>query len=271
VVEALADGDDAVMATARDASKLDGIFDPGSDRTLTHSLDLLDEASVKEAVDATLAAFGRIDVLLSAAGVGLTGSVEETSTEELTGLLDTNLIGTHRVIAAVLPTMRAQRSGHIAAISSQGAFQGQAGCAAYCASKAGVNALLEGLAVEVAPLGIGVTIIEPGLVDTDFRARSIAIAEGRIADYEQTCGALRDAVKAPMPAHAHDPAAVARSIVDGLNAPEPPLNLPFGDDALAMIRHKLKSVEGELDRWEGLSTSNSETINPGTAPRPGQG
>lgn len=253
IVEELAADGCKMMATARDPRALEDLAEGHSDHVALHALDLLDERSVADAVKATLDTFGRIDVLLSAAGAGLIGSVEESSTSELSRLFETNVIGTHRVIRAVLPAMRAQKSGQIAAITSRGAFQGQAGCAAYCGSKAALNGILEGLEVEVAPLGIGVTIIEPGLVRSDFRARAIVRAQDRIDDYEPTCGPLRRAVDAPTPAEALDARLVAQAILEALNAPAPPLNLAIGLDTVETIRTKLANVAEEVDRWEELS------------------
>ena len=261
VAESLAVRGTRVMAAARNPVSVESLAQAYPEHVQACALDVLDDDSVRRGVDATIAAFGQIDVVLNCAGVGLAGSVEESSVEEIRRLLETNLLGAHRVIRAVLPHMRARRSGRIAVITSQGAFQGQAGCAPYCASKAAANALLEGLALELEPLGIEVTIVEPGLVATNFHGGAIHQAARRIDDYRATCDALRDAVTLPYPATAHDVDLAAAAIVTGLTRPRPPRHLALGADALAMIRAKLRSVGQELDAWETVSlqvTSLSE-------------
>jgi NADP-dependent 3-hydroxy acid dehydrogenase YdfG len=253
LVEVLGDEGRNVVATAREVSAIEPLAVGRMDHVRVHALDLLDQQSITETVSAALEWFGRIDVLVSAAGTGLIGSVEESSTDEVRRLFETNVFGTHRVLSAVIAVMREQKSGHVAAITSHGAFHGQPGCAPYCGSKAALNAILEGLYAEVAPLGIGVTIIEPGLVRSDFRARAIVRSPVQIADYEPTCGPLRRAVEAPIPVQALDPRAVASAIVAALSSPRPPLHLPIGADALQTIRSKLSETADELDRWQELS------------------
>jgi short-subunit dehydrogenase len=255
LAEALSDGGEYVMVTSRDVRDISQFERYGADRVRTHTLDLLEPTGAEAAVQATLAAFGRIDTVVTAAGVGLIGSVEETSTQELRRVLETNVVGTHRLLAAVLPVLRSQKSGHIAAITSSVAFQGIAGCGSYCGSKAALNAILEALAVEVAPLGIGVTILAPGLVRTNFHDKGIARAAERIDDYETTCGPVRRSVEEDYPPTAHAPEVVAQAILVALQAPKPPLHLALGNDAVAVVRARLDNLATGLTEWEELSVN----------------
>ncbi len=254
VVERLAALGRPVLATARrpeatrDLAALPGVR--------TCRLDVTDTASIEAAVELAVAEGPGIDVVLNAAGVGLIGSVEESSAADLDRLLETNLLGTHRLLQGVLPPMRRRGSGRIAVITSQGAFQGQAGCAAYCATKAATSALLEGLAEELEPLGIGVTIVLPGLVATDFHG-AIELTEPVIDDYRQTCERLRRSIGEPYPDHAHDVGEVAAALVGAIESERPPRYLALGGDSLAMIRTKLGAVAADLEAWEETSRLGS--------------
>ncbi|UGS33663.1 SDR family NAD(P)-dependent oxidoreductase [Capillimicrobium parvum] len=253
LAETLRDEGQRVMATARTVDDVRAVADGADGRIAVHALELTDEASIGAAAAATLDAFGRIDYLVGCGSTGLVGSVEECSVDEMQHLFDVNVLGTHRLIHAVLPTMRAQRSGHIAILTSKGAFQGQPGVAGYCASKAAVNALLEGLAIEVAEFGIGVTIVAPGLVRTNFHAKASRSSEKRMPEYDASAGVTREYINSPYPPEAADAHSAARGILRGLTAPEPPLNLALGADAIDMIRTKMAAVEADLARFEQVS------------------
>jgi NAD(P)-dependent dehydrogenase (short-subunit alcohol dehydrogenase family) len=254
VVEAIAASHGALIATARRPETVADIQAAHPDRVLAVALDVLDPASIDAAVQAGLDRFGRIDRLVHCPGAGLVGSIEEASRAEVERVFATNMYGVMNVLDRVLPLMREQRDGRLGIITSQGAFQGQRGCGIYCASKAATNALCEALAAEVTPLGVYVTIIEPGLVDTSFHG-AIAQSESRLPDYEATCGALREAVTHDPPETAHSVASAAAAILTVMRSPHPPLNLPLGADAVNLIRHKLGFVADELDRWEEVSLS----------------
>lgn len=261
VVDAIAASHGRVIATARRPETVADVAEAHPERALAVALDVLDPGSVDAAIEAGLERFGRIDRLVHCAGTGLVGSVEEASTAEVERVFATNMYGVLNVLDRVVPLMREQREGRLGVVTSQGAFQGQRGCGVYCASKAATNALCESLAAEVTPLGVYVTIIEPGLVDTNFHG-AIAQAETRLPDYEATCGALREAVKEDPPATAHSVHSAAAAILTAMRSPHPPLNLPLGADALHLIRHKLGFVGDELDRWEEVALSvKSDTLD----------
>ena len=253
LVETLAANDHRVMATARNVSDIEALADGRAGQVAVHELDLVDGATIDAAVAATIDTFGGIDIVCSGASTGLVGSVEESSVDEMRNLFEVNYIGTLRVVKAVLPYMRERGRGHIAVLTSKGAFQGQPGVAGYCASKAALNALLEGLAVEMKPLGVGVTIVEPGLVESNFHPKASVSTSERIAAYDDTAGATRAYIAAPYPPDASDAHSAARAIMAGLTAPEPPLNLPLGADAIEMIRGKFAAVNADIDAFEHVS------------------
>jgi NADP-dependent 3-hydroxy acid dehydrogenase YdfG len=265
LAEAIVERGDRLIATARDIARVEDLAERGGERFQAARLDVLEPASIAAAIAGGLARFGKIDTLVHCAGAGLVGSIEESSRSEIERVFETNMYGVLNTINGVLPHMRERRSGQIGVITSQGAFQGQQGCGIYCASKAATNAICEALAAEVAALGIGVTIIEPGLVATNFHS-AIVQAEQRLPDYDASCGPLRRAVLEGNPPTAHDARLAADAILAALSAPRPPLNMPLGADAVNLVRHKLAFVTAELDRWEDVAV----TVK-GSQPLPGPG
>src|SRR4051794_38411388 len=161
----------------------------------TVRLEVTDPASIRAAVRAGVERFGRIDVVVNNAGYGHVGAVEELSEEELRRQYEVNLFGVINVTRAVLPQLRRQRSGHLLQMSSLNGVVGMAGGGHYAASKFAVEGLSESLAEEVAPLGIRVTILEPGPHRTGFAGAGARFAEP-IDDYAPTAGAARQAVRA---------------------------------------------------------------------------
>lgn len=252
--EALNAGD-AVVATARNPqSAIDAIGDHPN--LLALPLDVTDEAQAHEAAAAAVKRFGRIDILVNNAGFGLLGAVEEASAEEIERLYRTNVFGLLGVTRAILPHMRRQRSGHILNLSSVGGYRSGAGFGVYCSTKFAVEGLSEALAQELAPLGIKVTIIEPGYFRTDFLdASSLAISPVRIDDYAETAGATRARAAEVSHNQPGDPAKLAPAIVHLVNEANPPLRMAFGSDTVAAIEAKNAFVADELARWHDLSIS----------------
>jgi NAD(P)-dependent dehydrogenase (short-subunit alcohol dehydrogenase family) len=163
------------------------------DDILTVALDVTNELQVKAAVDAALKHFGRIDVLVNNAGYGLLGAVEESSADEVERLYRTNVFGLLSVTRAVLPSMRTQRAGHIVNISSIGGYGSYPGWGVYSSTKFAVEGITEALHGDLAPVGIHVSVIEPGFFRTDFLdSSSLAATKARIADYAGTVGKMRD-------------------------------------------------------------------------------
>ena len=177
-----------VVATARNSDHLIDIASKFGKSVRTLSLDVRDEAQAKYAVDTAVEAFGGLDVLVNNAGYGNVSPVEDTSLAEFRAQIETNLFGVIIMTKAVLPYFRGRASGHIIQISSIGGRVGAAGRAAYAAAKFGVEGFSESLSKEVGPLGVKVTIVEPGGFRTDFAGSSTALREGR-AEYQATVGA----------------------------------------------------------------------------------
>jgi NAD(P)-dependent dehydrogenase (short-subunit alcohol dehydrogenase family) len=250
---------DKLVATARNTKGLEHLGNNGrgaNSNLFTVALDVTDEAQVRNAVQAALSYFGRIDVLVNNAGYGLMGAIEESSASEVERLYRTNVFGLLNVTRAVLPGMRKERAGHIINFSSLGGYSSAPGFGAYCSTKFAVEGITEALHDEVAPLGIHATVVEPGYFRTDFLATSsMAETAERIADYAATVGKVRKFVSAHNHQQPGDPAKLGQAIVQLANMPEPPLRLPLGTDTLIRIAEKNAFVQAETEKWRALSAS----------------
>jgi len=250
---ALAAGDN-VIATARKVKGLKHLG--GGDNVFAVKMDVTNEEKVKPAVDEALEHFGRIDVLVNNAGFGLLGAIEEASADEVKDIYKTNVFGLLNVTRAVLPAMRKQRSGHVVNISSVAGYSSAPGWGIYCSTKFAVEGISEALHGELAPLGIHVTVVEPGYFRTDFLdSSSLQETEGRIEDYAETVGKMRELAAGRNHQQAGDPRKLGQALVQLVNAAEPPLRLPLGTDALERIAAKNKFVEEETAKWKALASS----------------
>ncbi|AKJ01311.1 NADP-dependent 3-hydroxy acid dehydrogenase YdfG [Archangium gephyra] len=244
-----------VVATGRKPEALERALGT-SERLLAVPLDVTAPGQPEAAVKAALARFGRIDVLVNNAGYGLVGALEETSADELSQQFATNVLGLAAVTRAVLPTMRAQRSGHIFNMSSAAGLAGFPGASAYCASKFAVEGLSESLSHEVAPLGIKVTLVEPGYFRTEFLTDGSAVfAQKVIADYDATAGEMRRGSRAMNGNQAGDPRKLAQALLTLSAATHPPLRFNAGTDSVALLEQLLTTRREELGRWRDLSLS----------------
>lgn len=239
---------DMVVATSRDATKVAAAFPEGGDRLLPTALDLHDAAAIKAAVDGAVARFGRIDVLVNNAGHGIIGALEEVSDEEVAAVFEVNIHGLLRVTRAVLPHLRQQRGGHVVNISSIGGLVGLPGYSTYNATKFAVEGLSEALAAEVNPLGIRVTVVEPGPFRTDFLGSSLVLAKETIADYAETSGKTRTAAGTRHGNQPGDPARGAQAIIDAVISDHPPLHLPLGRFAYDRGLTKFEAMRTEFER-----------------------
>lgn len=258
VERALARGD-AVVATARNPH---AIHDRFGDHPLllAVALDVTDEAQARAAAAAAIARFGRIDILLNNAGFGLMGAVEEASAAEIEAVYRTNVFGLLTVTRAILPHMRAARSGRILNISSIGGYRGAAGFGVYSSTKFAVEGLSEALHAELGPLGIHVTVVEPGYFRTDFLdASSLAVSPTIIEDYAATAGKVRHVATGLNHAQPGDPAKLANVLVTFVDAPHPPVRLPLGSDTIAAIEAKHASDAAILTEWRTVSVSTDFT------------
>ena len=200
---------DAVVATARDPSSI-----ADHPRLLKLPLDVTNEVQARDAAAKAIETFGRIDVLVNNAGYGLLGAIEEASAIEVERVFATNVFGLLNVTRAVLPYMRSQRSGHIINMSSIGGYASSHGWGIYCATKFAVEGISEALSIELAPLGIHATVVEPGYFRTDFlSAQSLSSTAVRLDDYADTVGEMRTFAAAVNHQQPGDPQRLAQAIV----------------------------------------------------------
>jgi len=248
-----------VVATGRDPNPLRHLERDGSGNVVAAKADVRDPDQVHNAVRVALDAFGRIDVVVNNAGYGLFGPLEELADADMRREFDTNVFGPVNVIREALPVMRAQRSGHFVQISSlEGVAPAVAGECAYSGTKFAVEGIHEALAKEVEHLGIGVTIVEPGPIRTEF-AKGAAVTEPRNADYVDSVGKALEWFADLAGNQPNDPARVAAAIVEAIDSEEPPLRLALGGEAIEAIREKLDSQMADLEAWEKLGTSTAAT------------
>jgi NAD(P)-dependent dehydrogenase (short-subunit alcohol dehydrogenase family) len=246
---------DTVVAAARDPKVVERALDQ-SEQLLAVELDVTDEREAQAAVNVALARFGQIDVLVNNAGRGLLGAVEEASAEEVRSVFAVNVDGVLNVTRAVLPSMRARRSGRILNLSSVGGFGAWPGWGVYCATKFAVEGLSEALHAELLPLGLHVTVIEPGTFRTDFLdPSSLRRAARVIDDYNGSGGSARQWADTANHNQLGDPAKGAAAIVAVATSPEPPLRVQLGTDSLARVEAKLAQVATELAAWRTLAES----------------
>jgi NAD(P)-dependent dehydrogenase (short-subunit alcohol dehydrogenase family) len=252
--KALARGD-AVVATARNPqSVIDRLVQ--TDKLLAVALDVNDAGQAIAAANQAHDRFGRIDVLVNNAGYGLVSAVEEATAEEVEALFRTNVFGLLTVTRAILPVMRAQRSGRILNFSSIGGYRAGAGFGVYSATKFAVEALSESLRIELDPLGIEVTAIEPGYFRTDFLdAVSLRMGQKTLADYTSTAGAVRERAATMNQRQPGDPDKLAEVVLNLADAPETPVRLPLGSDTIAAIEAKHRSDAAIIEAWRHVSLS----------------
>jgi NAD(P)-dependent dehydrogenase (short-subunit alcohol dehydrogenase family) len=241
------------VVTARDPRKVQDLVAGTDGRGLALKLDVTDSAQVVEAVKKAEAAFGKIDVLVNNAGYGYMSGVEEGTDKEIRAQFETNFFGLADVTRAVLPGMRRHRSGHILNISSMAGFIGFPGVGYYNASKFAVEGLSEALAKEVEPLGIKVTIVEPGPFRTDWAGRSLKQAGEGIEDYAKTAVARRQAISGGSGKQPGDPVRGAKAMIEVVQSSNPPMRLILGRIALEGARAKLDVVRRDFDTWEKTS------------------
>ncbi|MEU2619484.1 oxidoreductase [Streptomyces sp. NPDC007157] len=247
---------DKVVATARRPREIEQALTGHGDRLLAVPLDVTDEAQAAAAVRSAMDAFGAIDVLVNNAGRGVLGAVEETSDAAARGVFDTNVFGLLNVTRAVLPVMRKQRSGRVLNLSSIGGFRAAAGFGVYCSTKFAVEGLSEALQDEVSPLGIKVTVVEPGYFRTDFLdGSSLHVEERVISDYEMSAGAVRGAVPGLNHAQPGDPVKGATAILELADAAAPPLRAQLGSDCAEAMKQKVADLAAEAEAWRYLALS----------------
>jgi NAD(P)-dependent dehydrogenase (short-subunit alcohol dehydrogenase family) len=247
-------GHNAVV-TARNVSSVADLSDTAPERVLAVALDVTKPAQVAAAVQDAERRFGGVDVLVNNAGYGYRAAVEEGDDADIRTLFETHFFGAVAMIKAVLPSMRGRRSGAIVNISSIGVQLAAVGSGYYSAAKAAIEGLSGALRGELAPLGISVTVVEPGAFRTDFAGRSLAESATVIDDYAATAGQRRkehDTMHGNQPG---DPAKAGVAIMAAVESAEPPAFLLLGTDALALYRYVADGHAKEIANWERLTTS----------------
>src|ERR1700691_5720126 len=251
ITEAAVAADDTVVATARNVTALADLVAAHPGQVEALSLDVTDTASIQERVQDICDRHGRIDVLVNNAGRSHVGAAEETTDAELRSLFEVHVFGPAALIRAVLPHMRARRSGAIVQLSSMGGQLSFAGFSAYSATKFALEGMSEALADEVRPLGIKVLIVEPGAFRTELFGNISASTP--ISDYAGTAGQTRHMIESSAGTQPGDPAKAAAAILTALDSEPTPLRLPLGDDAVDGILGHLDSVRADLHTWDKLA------------------
>jgi NAD(P)-dependent dehydrogenase (short-subunit alcohol dehydrogenase family) len=247
-------GHNAVVA-ARNTDAVRDLVDAHPDTALAVALDVTDSAQVADGVRQAEERFGGVDVLVNNAGYGYRAAVEEGDDGDVAALFATNVFGPVALIKAVLPGMRARRTGAIVNISSIGARICAPGSGYYAATKAALEGLSGSLRKELAPLGISVTVVEPGGFRTDFAGRSLQQSATVIDDYADTAGKRRKEHDTAHGTQPGDPARAAQAIITAVEADEPPALLMLGPDALRAVRAVIDAQLEELNVWEKTSLS----------------
>jgi NAD(P)-dependent dehydrogenase (short-subunit alcohol dehydrogenase family) len=245
-----------VAATSRNVAELRQAAGPEAADFLPLAVELASEASVGAAIAATVAQFGRIDVVANNAGYGQLGSLEELTDAEARANFEVNVFGTLNVVRQVLPQLRQQQSGHILNFSSIAGLMGQfPGWGIYCATKFAVEGLSESLAAEVTPFGVKVTIVEPGYFRTNFlESGSLRTAENQLDAYTlvRESEAMHTQIKGNQPG---DPVKAVAAIIAVAAAPNPPLHLLLGQDAYDMANVKVQALQADMAQWKHMTVA----------------
>jgi NAD(P)-dependent dehydrogenase (short-subunit alcohol dehydrogenase family) len=251
---ALAAGE-AVVATGRNPERVSAALGAHDD-LLVVKLDVTSLDDAQAAVTAAVERFGRIDVVVNNAGNFYAGFFEEITPQDFRAQVETTLFGPINVTRAVLPVMRAQRSGLVVAISSTAGIVGQEFCTAYAAAKFGVEGWIESLTPEVAPFGIRTMLVEPGFFRTELLSpESTNYAEPSIEDYAEGTTQTVAAWNAMNGQQAGDPAKLAHALVQLASQDEPPARWVAGADAIATVEHKANDLLAQADAYRELSSS----------------
>jgi NAD(P)-dependent dehydrogenase (short-subunit alcohol dehydrogenase family) len=249
LAQAVVERGHCVALGARRQDALEEVAEKNRDQVCAMRLDVTDDAERKGAVAAALERFGRIDVLANIAGRGSLGAAEEFAPEQLREQMELNFFAAAELTRAVLPAMRKQRSGHILQLTSIGGLAAYQGFAAYCASKFALEGWSEALRAEVRPLGIRVTIVEPGAFRTEFAGSHNMQPWQRVEDYRTVIDPVREYLYGGHGKQPGDPAKAAEAMIAVVESDNPPLRLLLGSDAIALWESKRAELETDLARW----------------------
>ena len=253
LAEAVIARGDTVVGTFRDPVQANQFTHQHQPAALGVVLDVTDAPGAEKLFRRIEAQFGRLDVLVNNAGYGLAGAVEETSEAEARAIFEANMFGPLRLTQLALPLMRAQGSGQLVQISSHGGIKAFAGFGLYNASKFALEGFSEALAQEVAPLGIRVSLVQPGPFRTGFAGSSFRLAATQLPAYEGTAGTFRQRMAAGHGQQEGDPAKAAQAIINLVYSDNPPLRLPLGKVPLITIQAKIDAVQADLNAGRAVA------------------
>lgn len=256
LTEAVLKKGDRVVATARKPERLDDLVQQYPETIHTVRLDVTNLQDVQAAIESALNQYDRIDVLVNNAGYAAMGAIEELSDEDVRQQFDTNFFGALNVTRTVLPTMREQRNGRILNISSFAGVASLSGLGIYSATKFALEGMSEALAQEVKPLGIKVTLIEPGGFRTNALG-SLVTPKQPIADYTETSGKMIESMQASSGSQPGDPAKAAIAMIQVVESDNPPLRLALGEDSANGIAQKIDAMKAELEAWKSVSINTA--------------
>jgi NAD(P)-dependent dehydrogenase (short-subunit alcohol dehydrogenase family) len=241
------------VITARNPASVQDLVAGHPKQAVAAALDVTNPAQIAEVVRLAEGKFGRVDVLVNNAGYGYLAAIEEGEDDEVRAMFEANVFGLVAMTKAVLPGMRKRGKGHIVNISSVGGLIGFPGIGYYNATKFAVEGISEALAKEAAPLGIHVTIVEPGPFRTEWAGRSLRTPKVAIDAYAQTAGARRDMISGYSGKQPGDPVRAADAIIGAVERANPPLHLVLGRPAYDAVKAKLQEFSSELENWRGIS------------------
>ncbi len=254
-----------VVATARKPETLSELTAKYGDNVLAVALDVTKPDTITAAVQAAHDKFGRIDVLVNNAGFGIFGGFEEITEQQFREQYETNVFGVIAVTRAILPLLRAQKSGHILNVSSIVGLTSMPGMSAYASSKFALEGISEALAAEVKPLGIHVIIVEPGAFRTAFGTTGVPKGDNPLEDYAPTAGGTIAWLEGSIGTQPGDPKKAAQAMIAIVDDPNPSLRLMLGSDALGMARQKIDSLTANLSQYESITNSTNYDASTPTA------
>ena len=257
LTEAVLAKGDKVVATTRHPEQIKDLVKQYPNKVKAVNLDITKANEINSAIDTALSTFGRVDVLVNNAGFGTLGAVEEIEDEQVRKQFEVNCFGTLNLTKALLPHFRNRGSGHILNVSSVGGFTSFPGTGIYSATKFAIEGYSEALAKEIAPLGIKLTLVEPGAFRTEFAGDSLATPNNQINDYEETAHKFVKMQSQSSGEQPGDPDKAAQAMIKVGESDNPPMRLVLGEDALKATRQKIETFQKELNQWEDVTLSTS--------------
>ncbi|MBD2246715.1 oxidoreductase [Nostoc sp. FACHB-888] len=257
LAEAVLERGDKVVLTARKPEQVAQLAQANQENAIAVRLDVTNAQERQEAVQVAIERFGRIDVLVNNAGVGSLGALEGFSSEQIRKQFEVNCFGVIEMTRSVLPVMRRQKSGHIINITSIGGLASIGGFALYCATKFAVEGFAEGLRDEVKPLGINVTIVEPGAFRTNFAGDANMQPETEIDDYKAVIDPIREYLYGGNGKQPGDPKKAALAMIKAIESENPPLRLMLGSDAYSLWEQKRTVERKEFEDWKEIAINTA--------------